>query len=827
MTSVFMLTIIVHLALVIGAVAFRPPVVPLAVRSPYFSSWLRTRDDDTVPNAWPKFWSMNHTLGLAGLARIDGKPYTWMGAVRTSISKPADVKDIQVTPTRTIFVLEAGNVQLNVTYLSPIEPNDLTLQSFPFSYIYVDARSLDGSSHSVQVYCDVTGEWLSSDTRRLIEWETSEDSQIIFHAATQQPGQASRETGPVNVAEDATLYFATTSSANVTWQTGGAAPAVRNQFLTNGTLLNTKDANFRAIGDNFPVFALSYDLGNVTSTSISHTTFWALGLIRDPNIHWNTFHGSANWRPYFLSRYNSVEATLSVFLSDFPRAKQRSTDLDNTILSAAQEISPQYADLVSLASRQVSGGVETSYVDKTIGMFMKDIGKSQRISPVETIYASFPAFLYINATWGQYLLEPLLQYSKASNRGNYAVSDLGNAYPEVDNIQVNALRQIEGMAKFTGDTYLLSTYYDVLKQWAETLIQRSLTPHLSFSDSEQASVNSTNLAVKGILGIHAMADICYALGKDDDAKIYLNTATSYAQKWRDLAWSSDHFSSSYGQSSRWSMVYNLYADKLLGKNVATQEMLSAQGRFYTRLSAQGDRYGLPFDSDTPHTAMSHWTMFTAGALADTAMRDDLVRMVHVKASDRSPRLESGVFPTTYYTNSGSMISGSASPAQGAMFALLALGLESKLSSVSAGTPAGSSAGAIAGGVVGGVFALAVLLAIGWYLWKRKQREERHYFTPFTGLYADDTSKLISSPVSSASTPTTSHSPYSYSKERSSFTPPIRQPLISPINATHDERRRNGVCELRADVQNLRRELENLRQGSRPTGHLHEPPPSYT
>jgi hypothetical protein len=35
-----------------------------------------------------------------------------------------------------------------------------------------------------------------------------------------------------------------------------------------------------------------------------------------------------------------------------------------------------------------------------------------------------------------------------------------------------------------------------------------------------SSANLTNLALKGIIGIRAMADISYTLGKDDDAAKY-------------------------------------------------------------------------------------------------------------------------------------------------------------------------------------------------------------------------------------------------------------------------------------------------------------------
>jgi hypothetical protein len=49
-----------------------------------------------------------------------------------------------------------------------------------------------------------------------------------------------------------------------------------------------------------------------------------------------------------------------------------------------------------------------------------------RTNPVEIMYASFPAFLFLNATLAGKLLEPLLE-SQASSiyQNNYAAPDLG------------------------------------------------------------------------------------------------------------------------------------------------------------------------------------------------------------------------------------------------------------------------------------------------------------------------------------------------------------------------------------------------------------------
>lgn len=49
-----------------------------------------------------------------------------------------------------------GKVELNVTFLSPVTPNDLKRQSLTFSYLDIGVHSLDGASHDVELYADVS-----------------------------------------------------------------------------------------------------------------------------------------------------------------------------------------------------------------------------------------------------------------------------------------------------------------------------------------------------------------------------------------------------------------------------------------------------------------------------------------------------------------------------------------------------------------------------------------------------------------------------------------------------------------------------------------------
>ena len=60
------------------------------------------------------------------------------------------------------------------------QPSDLVNQSLPFSYLGVSVKSNDGNSHSVQVYTDITGEWITGATTWTANWKTT-TGRVLTH----------------------------------------------------------------------------------------------------------------------------------------------------------------------------------------------------------------------------------------------------------------------------------------------------------------------------------------------------------------------------------------------------------------------------------------------------------------------------------------------------------------------------------------------------------------------------------------------------------------------------------------------------------------------
>ena len=92
------------------------------------------------------------------MVRVDGTLYVWMGDPLPGADgvNLANQTSYTYTSTNSVFCLDAGPVTVNVSFLSPIYPDDLRRQSLIFSYMDVSVESNDGNPHDVQLYTDIS-----------------------------------------------------------------------------------------------------------------------------------------------------------------------------------------------------------------------------------------------------------------------------------------------------------------------------------------------------------------------------------------------------------------------------------------------------------------------------------------------------------------------------------------------------------------------------------------------------------------------------------------------------------------------------------------------
>ncbi|OSD04167.1 DUF1793-domain-containing protein [Trametes coccinea BRFM310] len=665
---------------------FNPASVPLAVRSPYLSAWLNQGQGTALNDAWPSFWT-GSTLGWAGFAKVDGMAYNWMGvpAIPGVTFEKATQKSLEVTSTQSIFVMTAGPVDLTITFLSPVEPASPTNQSFPFSYLAVSAASNDGKDHIVQVYADISAEWISGDDTLEAQWNTTVGDAVIHEVQLAAP-QPFVDIG--SRAQYGSAFHATLKTADVTFQTGQDI-VLRTQFINNGALPNAEDSNFRAVQQNWPVFALAHDLGPVNAAS--SPVVFAVGHVRDPAIQYIVQGNQLQQRSLaFWSQTASIDAAITAFLNDYSDALERAKTLDARVDSDASKISADYASLMPLSVRQAFGAMEVT-VSKTgidgfngsdVLIFMKGISSDGNVNTADVIFSAWPLFLYINPMVGKQLLLPLFEYQATGQYPNaWAAHDIGATYPNAtghndgNDLQMpveesgNMLIMTLSYTQRTNDTSLIRNYYNLLDQWARYLVQNSLTPALQLSSDVLAGAlaNQTNLAIKGIIGIKAMSEIAAIAGDTERSTNYSTIASVYVQDWEKLAMSSDgtHLTLAYGNSSSWGIAYNLYADKLLGTDLFPKSIYDLQTKWY---GSHANPFGLPLDTRVTY-AKSDWQMLTAATVTDDSIRNVFISSVLKYAADGK---NAKPFSDMYSSLDGTAQDPRARPLVGGHLALLAL-----------------------------------------------------------------------------------------------------------------------------------------------------------
>ncbi|KAI1336792.1 glutaminase A [Xylariaceae sp. FL0016] len=664
----------------------RPPAVPLAVKAPYLNSWLDAGSDGGnggyLAGQWPVFWEQQVT-GWAGFIRVDGTPYVWMGAPTgaDSVNQTA----FSYTSTRSTFVMSVdGKVEMNITFLSPVTPSDLKRQSLTFTYLDVAVSSLDGASHDVQLYADCSAEWASGDLTATISWNHSSTDGVSYHTFAREDQEPLTETN--QQANWGTWYWSTSDEDDLTWQIG-ADTDVRGAFTSNGSLPNTVDTNFRAVNDDWPVFGFSHDLGSVSESSVSK--LFALGLTQDEAI---SLLGSGSnltiydslWKSYFDT---DIEA-MTFFFNDYSEATTLATDLDNQVSTDSLAAGGQnYLTITSLSVRQAFGALQFTGTDSDPLVFLKEISSNSDIQTVDVIFPTMPLILYTNPAILNYLLKPLFLNQENGHYPNTnAIHDLGTfpvakGYPdgsdepqpleECGNMIIMAL----AYAQRANDNDYLTQHYDILKQWAGYLVDEALIPadQISTDDFAGSLANQTNLAIKGIIGLRAMSEISNLTGNTNDSSTYLETATSYISQWQSYginnASDPPHTTLNYGNESSHGLLYNLYANSLLGfgADFVPQSVYDMQSNFYPTVALE---YGVPLD--TRHTwTKSDWQMWCAAiSSSDTqgVFVDLIANWINVTPTNRALTdlydAATGDYPASIFFT--------ARPVVGGHFALLSL-----------------------------------------------------------------------------------------------------------------------------------------------------------
>ncbi|KAH9035568.1 hypothetical protein EDB85DRAFT_869131 [Lactarius pseudohatsudake] len=426
-----------------------PVPVPLAIRSPYFNCWGLLNFAGGIQNtsilsmSYPNDYQHQpdwdpslESFDLVVYVRVDNNTFLFLRDGFDPTFTDVNLTNVAISPTQTILTAEAGPMQINLTFLNPIEPKDWVKQSIPLSYLSLTAKSLDGAAHAVQVYSDLSAEWVSGNRSQEILWMGIDDDSVIgYRVKRQNPTLSEKVTA---VTEWGTLYHFMEMGDNITSKIADHLVS-RDLFLHNG-MLDAPDApNSPLLIPNSTVFAMSRDLGTIQATR--DPIVWVVGYATDPVINYTDLSGTPPQQrsPFYKTQYSDDKSLVVDFISDFANASSRAQKLDQKILQGAASFSGPLGDLVSLTTAEIYGNTQLTVATDASGefnksdvmAFMRGMG-TNRVNPVETLYSAFPAFMYIDPDLGGLLLEPLFRLQASLKYTNlYAAPDLETSYPDV------------------------------------------------------------------------------------------------------------------------------------------------------------------------------------------------------------------------------------------------------------------------------------------------------------------------------------------------------------------------------------------------------------
>ncbi|EEP82641.1 conserved hypothetical protein [Uncinocarpus reesii 1704] len=687
----------------LAASRLKPPVLPLIVRNPYLSTWLGNARGDPW-SKWPMFWT-GQEMGMSLLAQIPstGMVYPLLGrphdsldsknpdgyqlAFATFLGSSYDASTTNLTYRIPVHVKgkQATDVDIIVSFLSPITPTSTLRQSVPASYVTIFVNG----DINVNVYMDLNGQWVSGDRGSMLEWR-------FDHLIPEQGAKSLLK-----------------------WQDAryesGTSAVLRKRFARTGTLQNVNDPVYRTVMDNEPVFAFAKSF-NLSSNAQEDAVTFTVAHIQDPVVQFAAARGLTLMKPLWQSWFPDVNSLVVFHYHDFNNARLLATKYSNQLaidafLSGAED----YVDIVALSARQVLGATSFSGTAENPILFLKEISSNGNCQTVDVIFPSFPYFLYTNPRWLAYLLEPLIEHMLSGQYpNNYSMHDLGSHFPnmtghpdgkdeympveECGNMLIMALAVVNSLRYPAGAAgeeshgidvdappvhgiFPLSPLqvsdgidkidnpwidggsvsrarewversYSLIKKWTGYLVRFSLRPENQLSTDDFAGwlALQTNLALKGIVGINAMSELSRFIENRNDTSYYKNISDTYISKWEGYGLSRDktHAKVAYDWYGSWTTLYNMYADAILcfhldgtqydpdprsdqhplsgpvkrREGFIPKHIYTLQSKWYHNVR---QKYGLPLDSRHLYTK-SDWEFF-AMAVASESTRHEILESV--------------------------------------------------------------------------------------------------------------------------------------------------------------------------------------------------------
>jgi hypothetical protein len=627
-----------------------------------------------------KHWS-EAAQPMTGLIRIDGQPYRWMGLQprqpRTLPALAAMHQDsLEVTPLHTQYKLSAGGVELDVTFFTPLFPQDLDVMSRPVTYLTWSARSTDGASHRVDLLLDISPQIAINENGQRVSWGRSRvKNMTVLNIGSQEQAELHQSGDRIRI-DWGYFRLGVPDDVQALMQLSDEAIA---QFVTHGALEGIDDLEMprAAVSTRGPGAHLSVmvPLGSVGSEPVTRHVL--LAYTQREAIEYL----GRRLRPYWQRNGMSTAEMLARAEQDYASLDQRGSSFDVRLMQDMRSVGgADYEYLTSLVFRQTIAAHElVADLDGQPMLFSKENDSNGCIDTVDVTYPSSPFFLLFNPRLLEAQLEPVMRYAALPRwKFPFAPHDLGT-FPladgqvygggevnEVDQMPVeesgNLILMVAALGKSEGNWDFAERYMPQLTKWAAYLQQKGMDPENQLSTDDFAGhlAHNANLSIKAIEALGAFVLIARSTGHADLAQQYEHAVRDMPAKWQQMAREGDHYKLAFDRSNTWSQKYNLVWDQILGMDLFPKDIMRTEWAFYAR---HFEPFGLPLDNRKTITKLD-WELWTGTLSEDPRVFHDLLHRL-VTWADTTP---SRVPTTDYYdTVSGKQMGFQARSVVGGVF----------------------------------------------------------------------------------------------------------------------------------------------------------------
>ena len=620
---------------------FRLTAIPLIVNDPYFSVWSFT---DKLYDDHTRHWT-GRRQSMCGILLIDGKPYRFMGISRVTDSYVPEGKALKqtsltVTPTSTVYTFTHKTCDLKVTFLSPLLLDRPEVLSRPVSYMFYEITPKE-DGHSFELYVDVSAE-MTGD----LEGQSFTAKAEPGHASIGATEQKVLGRYGDNVRIDWGYMHLIHENATVTNQNG------RKRFFKKHIF-----ERHLAIDLSQPIPFQRFPLLSTQSKKLSDTIVFAYD-----DIH-SILHYNKPVDAYYKSVYGDFDTMLKKAIEETDELRAACAEFDARLMAEMAAVTPEYAQLGALAYRQAIAAHKLVDVDGKQMFLSKECFSNGCLATLDVTYPSIPLFLIYNPELVRAMMRPLFEFARTEQwKYPFAPHDCG-CYPfcngqvyglkretgelaEDKQMPVeecgNAILTVAAAVRADGDRSLAEENADLLRQWADYLVEYGYNPanQLCTDDFAGHLAQNCNLSLKAIVALGAYAQLF-------DAPKYAQAAKDMADRWVLDAKKQNGkgWRLTFDQEDTWSMKYNIIWDKLLGLGLFDEKVSREEIEVYTK---KMNRYGVPLDSRSDYTKldwMAWTTVMTDNEAYTKKVYTAIARMI-CESDDRVPMTD------WYYTSDG-------------------------------------------------------------------------------------------------------------------------------------------------------------------------------